>query len=417
MKVLVISAAFPPMPSGEATNTYHLCQQLVARGLEVHVLTSRGRGIEEPGIAVHPLMDDWSWSEAPRLRRFLKASAPDVVYLMYLGWTYNFQFMSTFIPTIARNAVPDATIVTRFENVGGGGAHANSLTSKLIRKVVATLDRSGRVDYQFGTLLRDSDSIILLSSLHERVFESIAPGVGRKCVLIPPPANMCMSPDDDESRARGRRLLGASGDDFLLAYIGFIYPGKGLETLLQAFQHVASQRRNVRLAIIGGALAREFPDQPSFFEKLQDMADDLGIASHVVWTGEYRWDDDLASTYLRAADACILPFDTGVKLNNSSFSSAAAHGRPIITTTHPDLEPQFVDGQNVLLCRPQVPEVMAAAIETVIDDPVLGRRLGDGATRLAEEWYSWESAMDKTLGLFRARTTSDASRALPLSVS
>jgi glycosyltransferase involved in cell wall biosynthesis len=405
VKVLVITAAYPPMPAGEATNAYHLCQQLVQRGLDVHVLTTRGNaGGGEPGISVHALMDKWSWSEVPRLRRFLRRSAPDVVYLMYLGWTYNFQFMSTFIPTIVKRALPGVAVVTRFENVGGAGAHANSIGSRLLRKAVATLDRRGQIDYQFGTLLRDSNAIVLLSSGHERVLQHGLADVGEKCVLIPPPVNMAMSPADATSRERGRRRLGIESDEFLLAYIGFIYPGKGLETLLRAFQRLAAERPTVRLALIGGNLAREFPDQPNYLEGLQALAAELGIEPRLIWTGEYGWKDDLASTYLRAADACVLPFETGVKLNNSSFSSAAAHGLPIVTTTHVALEPQFVHARNVYLCEPQVPELLHTAMAEVMDNAALRQRLGAGALQLAHDWYSWEAAMEKTLRLFAPPT-------------
>jgi glycosyltransferase involved in cell wall biosynthesis len=416
MKVLVVSAAFPPMASGEATNAFHFCQQLVRRGLEVDVLTSRGAATDVgERIAVHPVMQTWSWVEVPRLRRILATSAPDVVYIMYLGWTYNFQFMSTFLPTIVRRALPDAQIVTRFENVGGARAESNSVPSRLLRKAIATFDRTGLVDYQFGTLLRDSDAVVLLSGRHEATLESAHPGVHRKCILIPPPANMCMSPEGAESRQRGRRALGMEPDDFLLTYIGFVYPGKGIETLLRALQRLESVP-NLRLAISGGSLAREFPEQPSYLESLQALAHELGVAPRVTWTGEYRWDDDVASTYLRATDACVLPFDTGVKLNNSSFSSAVAHGLPIVTTIASSPEPQFVHRENVLLCPPRDPDAMADAIATVMGDPGLRLRLCDGSRRLAREWYSWEGAMEKTLRIFDPKRR-PASSTVPLSVS
>jgi polysaccharide biosynthesis protein PslF len=401
VKVLVISAAFPPMQAGEATNAFHLCQHLADRGLDVHVLTSVGHGADlDPRFTVHPLMRHWSWAEVPRLRRFLRRCAPDVVYVMYLGWTYNFQFMSTFIPTIAKQVFPAVPVITRFENVGGAGPQANSLLSRLIRKAVATLDRRGGIDYQFGTLLRDSDTIVLLSGGHEALLTRSLKDVGRKCVLIPPPANMCMSVDDSRTRNRGRQVLGAQPGDYLLAYIGFVYPGKGIETLLQAFQQLTRELSNIRLAIIGGSLAREFPDQPNYLETLQALAIELGIDQQVVWTGEYLWNDDSASVYLRAADLCVLPFDTGVKLNNSSFSSAAAHGLPIVTTQGPSLEPQFLHRENVFLCAPASPDGMADAIREVMDDERLREKLRAGSLRLAEDWYSWQTAMDRTLSLF-----------------
>jgi glycosyltransferase involved in cell wall biosynthesis len=332
---------------------------------------------------------------------------------MYLGWTYDFQFMSTFLPTIAKRALPGAPVVTRFENVGGAGPQANSLASRLIRKVVAATDRRGHVDYQFGTLLRDSDRIILLSARHEGHLERHLEGVGAKCVLIPPPVNMLVSEEDGgRARERGRQALRVAPGDFLLAYIGFVYPGKGIETLLHAFKQVNLRRSNVRLAIIGGGLARQFPDQPNYMEDMQRLARELGIGQRVTWTGDYSSDSEDASLYLRAADVSVLPFDTGVKLNNSSFSSVAAHGLPIITTRDAELEPQFVHGENVFLCGAKSPDGIAIAIETLMNDEPLRLRLREGSLRLAQQWYAWDRAMDKTLALFQPSKALELSPAL-----
>jgi glycosyltransferase involved in cell wall biosynthesis len=403
MRVLVISAAFPPMQAGEATNAYHFCRRLAEQGLEVHVLTSVGRAASaDAGIIVHPIMRGWSWREAARLGVFLRGCAPDVIYLMYLGWIYDFQFMSTFIPTIARRVLPTVPFVTRFENIAGAGPQTSSLGSRLIRKVVASLISRGDVDYQFGTLLRDSDTIVLLSGGHQAMLEQRLPGVGRKCVLMPPPVNMCMSPAGRASRERGRLELGAAPDDFLLVFVGFVYPGKGIETLLRSVRQLTRAGRRVRLAIIGGSLDREFPERPNYLQAMQSLATDLGIDRHVVWTGEYRWDDDQASVYLRGADACVLPFESGVRLNNSSLSSAAAHGLPIITTRGAHHEPQFVHRQNVFLCPPESIDALAAALTEVMDDPSLLASLAQGSLELARDWYGWQGAIDLTLSLFRA---------------
>jgi len=405
MRVLVISAAFPPMRAGEATNAYHVCQRLARRGVDVHVLTSVGHdAVSDPGITVHARMRRWSWLEAPRLMSCVRQCAPDAIYLVYLGWTYGRQFMSTFIPTLAKRVRPGAPFVTRFENVSGAGPKSNTWPSRAIRKGIALLDARGDVDYQFGTLLRDSNTIVLLSSRHEAFLEEHLPGVGRKCRVIPPPSNMCMSPDDAATRARGRQALGAKPDDLVIAYIGFLYPGKGIETLLQAAATVSRERPKVRVAIIGGALESlktEFPDRADYVEELRRLAADLGIADRIAWTGEYSFDDDRASVYLRGADIGVLPFDTGVKMNNSSFSSAAAHGLPIITTRDDRLEPQFEHERNVYLCPPRSPDGLADAIRRVMDDADLRSRLAAGSRRFADEWYSWDAAVDRTVALFR----------------
>jgi glycosyltransferase involved in cell wall biosynthesis len=403
MKVLCISGAFPPMPSGESTNAFYLSRHLADRGIDVHVLTTKGCATaNHPGVTVHPIMRNWSWSEAPRLAKFLKHAAPDVVFMLYLGWIYNYQFMMTFAPTISKRLLPHVPFVTRFENAMGADPRHTSLLARAIRKGMARWDAGRNVDYCFGTLLRDSDRIVVLSDYHRAILSEICSGVTSKSVLIPPPPNMRMcSENNGAARQRGREMLGINPHDFLIAYIGYIHAGKGLETLLKAFQIVTARKPHVQLVLIGGAIAAQSDNSPSYIQEIQAFSKKLGIDQRVTWTGSYSWDNDEASVYLRAADVCVLPFNTGVHLNNSSFASATSHGLPMITTRSEIPDQPFVDQENVFLCPPKNPEAMAAAIEKVIDNADLRQRLRLGALQLAQEWFSWESAIDRTMATFQ----------------
>jgi glycosyltransferase involved in cell wall biosynthesis len=133
---------------------------------------------------------------------------------------------------------------------------------------------------------------------------------------------------------------------------------------------------------------------------MRTLSKQLGLDDKIIWTGEYSWDSDVASLYLRAADIGILPFDRGVRLNNSSFAAMAAHGLPVITTQGALVESPFVHGKNVLLCRPRDPEGLRIAIETLIDSPQLREHLQIGALSLAHEWFSWENATKRTIATF-----------------
>jgi glycosyltransferase involved in cell wall biosynthesis len=95
---------------------------------------------------------------------------------------------------------------------------------------------------------------------------------------------------------------------------------------------VTVRKNNVRLVMIGGPIAVHSDNPPSYVQEIHAYAKELGIDQRVTWTGSYSWDNDKASVYLRAADVCMLPFNTGVHLNNSSFASAASYGLPMITT-------------------------------------------------------------------------------------
>ena len=138
-----------------------------------------------------------------------------------------------------------------------------------------------------------------------------------------------------------------------------------------------------------------------YLHELRELARQLRIADKIRWSGYYPTDSDEPSLILWGADACVLPFDKGVFLNNSSFGTAAAHGLPIVTTRGAMLEPPFIDQENVLLCPPKDSASLAAAIEQLIKSPELRQRLRVGALELELQWFSWESATIRTIEAFK----------------
>jgi glycosyltransferase involved in cell wall biosynthesis len=140
--------------------------------------------------------------------------------------------------------------------------------------------------------------------------------------------------------------------------------------------------------------------RPHYAEELREMTRRLGIEDLVIWTGYCGNDTDEISVYFRSADVCVLPFDAGVYLNNSTFTVAAMHGKPIVSTRPEVLDNGIVEGKNVLLCAPREPQAMAAAIESLMDDEALRVILSHGALQLARERLTWEKAMEQTLELF-----------------
>ena len=401
-KVLVISGVFPPTKVAEGDHVLHICRKLAERDFVVEVLTRQGsaEGVGQ-SIRVHPAMSKWDWSELPRLVRVAKQCAPDIVFLWFVGHTYDFHPMVSFVPTILKRVLPDVTVVTQITYPIGSRPWQHSVVTRVIRKAVKTVVGSADVDYEYGTLLRDSDRIIVMATSHLKVFAHILPQVTAKSVLIPPPPLLLMSPAAAEVRARGRQALGVADGDFVFAYFGRLRRGKGLETLLEAFRSVHARHSNAKLAIIGGADENWFRDDWRV-EHLHELARAWGIEKAIIWTGEYPWDSDLGSTYLRAVDAAVLPFDAGVDLNNSSFAAVAAHSLPTITTRGEALEEAFLDGDNVVLCPPLDPAATAAAMERVLGDAELRQRLRSGIEALARDWFSWDVSVDRTIAAFNA---------------
>jgi polysaccharide biosynthesis protein PslF len=315
--------------------------------------------------------------------------------------------MMTFSPTIAKTICSSTPFITQFESVGVAVAKTSAWT-RLIRKGIARWVTGPGTDYNNGTLLRDSDGVIALSDHHTMKLEELFSHIHQKCVLIPPPPTITVCPNHrGEARVRGRTALELRDEEFLLVYYGYVYPGKGIETLLHAFQTVLRRKPKVRLALVGGVLEHmggEFSGRSkSYADEIQRLPRVLGIADQVKFTGVCPPENEQGSLYLRAADLCVLPFDDGVYLNKSSFAAAAAHGLPIVTTRGPILENPFLHEENVFLCPPKDPDALANAIQMLIDSPDLRKRLETGVRSLTEEWFSWERATDRVIEMFGAK--------------
>jgi glycosyltransferase involved in cell wall biosynthesis len=411
MRVLLISADFPPVQSGEANHTFYLAQHLSRLGLEVHVLTSRIEGVQaEPGLTVYPVMRSWTWFEIWRFVSFVRRCSPDVVLLVFLGAMYHHHPMMTFAATLARVVCPAVRCVTQFEHLGVD-IWTNPWATRLVRKLMALWAGRTGADYEYGTLLRDSNAVIVLSEMHRTCLAERFPALAYKSSLIPPPPLIKMCRRKDTLREETRRRLGVGEGECLLIYYGYVYHGKGLDTLLSALRLLADWRLPVRLLAVGGPLVHvsspeEAARSTAYFVSVQRMAEELEVCERVIWAGPVAGDSDETSTFLHAADVCVLPFDRGLHLNNSSFAAAAIHGLPVISTRCPTTESVFRDQENVLLCSPRSPLDFARAVEAVVTSQPLRETLATGVQKLANDWFSWEKAARRTIETLATGTMS-----------
>ena len=403
MKVLLVSA-YPPDPAPEANHALHISEQLAMSGHAVDVLCKQGSiPATQPGMVVHPVMNDWSWSDLPRLVKCLKSCRPDVVLLVYIGWVYHHNPMITFLPTICKTILPGVPCVTQFEIVDTE-CPRRSFGGRVLRKAMALWAGEKDLHGLFGTLLRDSARTIVLSSPHRDRLVKHYPDVEEKSVIVPPSPLIRVCSDQPATvRQQVRDAIGATERDFVLIYWGYIYPGKGVETLLQAFQIVCHRNENMRLILVGGSL--EIPNQNcgDYFQMVQRLSQMPDIADKVTWTGHFNWDSDEGSRYLHAGDVCVLPFDYGVTLNNSSLAAASTHGVPVISTELPKGRDEALEhGRNIYLCRPRDPQMLAEAIQSMSENAWLRERLRRGILDLARDWHRWERTTERLVGVLES---------------
>ena len=390
------------MRSGGADYALRLAQEIRRVGWDVTVLTSNIPGVvTDPCIRVLPLLRTWGWSDFLIILQTLRDLRPDVVNLHFSAWTFNDHPMIGFVPEFIRRWQPQAVIVTHIETHVGFRTGRIGFLSMLLHRILKLWSGKNYSSYEFGTTLRSSHKIAVLSSGNLSVIAKEYPEVVQKSVLTPPPPIMPMvaASEGRACRSTMRQQFGMSEDESLIAFYGYLYPGKGIENLLDAFKQLRIQGHEVRLIFIGDVpddYALNLSGRPRYRQELKDQVLSMGLEDRVLWTGYIESDSDLASRYLRAADIVCVPFYTGVQLHRSSFSFPAAHGLPIVSTRGQDTEEVFVDGENVILCPPNNESELANAIERLLTNPTLRERLCRGAEQLSKDWFTWEATVSKT---------------------
>lgn len=385
-RILVISAVYPPMKAPEGDHVMHLCRHITDAGSEVHLLTSvdadpRGN----PRVYTIP---GWGWRAMPRILRCIRQVKPDAIMIMYVGWMYHSHPMITLLPAMVKRLFPKIERVVMITNAIGS-VPAATARSKMAWQSARML--VGGADPEFGTLLRDCSRICILSEHHLAALVAREPLVTSKAILVPPPPILHMSPATPATRVKARARLGVAEDELLFTFFGYSYPGKGVETFIRAFILLADLLPKAKLMIAGRMV--EVPDAEGrpYGTMLRELASPLG--SRMITT-EFDANSDEGSAFLRATDVCVLPFDNGIQLNNSSLSAALVHGMPIVSTRGQYLESPFIDGRNLLLCPPKSPNAMAEAMIRLANDTALRAALSAGASQLATEWFAWERTLE-----------------------
>ncbi len=108
--------------------------------------------------------------------------------------------------------------------------------------------------------------------------------------------------------------------------------------------------------------------------------------------------DELQRLYARAAVVACPSRREGFGV---ACLEAMAHARPVVATDVGGLRDLVVDGETGLVVPPRDPAALRAALERLLGDEELRRRLGKAGRERARERFSWEAVTDATLAAYR----------------
>jgi len=79
---------------------------------------------------------------------------------------------------------------------------------------------------------------------------------------------------------------------------------------------------------------------------------------------------------------------------------AMAHGRPVVATHVGGLLDLVVDGETGIVVPPRDPVALRSALDRLLADKELRRRLGLAGRERARTLFSWEDVTDATLAAY-----------------
>jgi len=166
--------------------------------------------------------------------------------------------------------------------------------------------------------------------------------------------------------------------------VGAIKPRKGFHTLIEALGLLKARGFAFQAECVGPKAAS------NYVETVEKRAKELGLGERVRFTGVVS-DDDLAAAYARA-DLFVLPSEhegTAFEGLGLVYLEAMSYGLPVIGCLDSGASDVIQDGVNGALVPPGNPEKLAAAIERVLGDAALWKKLSDAAPKSIDR-FRWQ---------------------------
>jgi glycosyltransferase involved in cell wall biosynthesis len=331
------------------------CDTSVGIFMNMHRLNVEFAGIAEAqGLRVEkiPCRGRLDWGAVRTIRNLIKAGNIDLIH------THGYK--SDFYGYAAARSIPIPRVATC--HLWTRKTAVVRLYEALDRVILPRFDRVIGVSESISALIRNAG--VASDKVH-----TIDNGID----ITPFSA---AEPTLTEARARGGKVIGA---------IGRLEAQKGLEYFLRAARNILKEFPDTTFVIVGDGPERE---------KLEAIANDLGIASHVMFTGQRR---DMPGIHASLDIFALSSIDEGMPI---VILEAMAASTPIVATSVGAVPKLIASGKTGLLVEPRDPEALSQAIITLLKDPQLAKKLGQNARTAVAENNSAEAMARKYFELY-----------------
>jgi phosphatidylinositol alpha-1,6-mannosyltransferase len=378
MKILLVTADFPPVTGGIQTYSYEIAKNLHELGVDVLVLAPKDNGYKE--------FDQNQ--DIKIIRKWLPSNYYLMVmvssfYLLYYATKYKINLIhcATWLPC----GVASLFIYKLFKKSYLLTTYALDILEPQTSNFRMRIMKAVLLNAKKVIAISDyTKNILLKEGIQKRNIEVIALGVEYSRFI----RAVDISDLVEKYEFQGKKVI--------LTVATLLYPYKGHDRVIKALPKVLKEVPNVVYLIVGeGPLG----------ENLEKLVKKLNLEGKVIFAG-FVHDSDLPK-YYNACDVFIMPSGGDEKKGHVEgfglvYLEANACGKPVIGGRCGGTVDAIVDGETGLLVNPSDIDEIAEALIKILKDKKYADYLGINGRKRVEKEFNWRLIAERTREVYNS---------------
>lgn len=372
-------------PSGPGTHIREMTEAFCRLGHDVHRIISGGDA--QNTLALHP--------DSPKLKSLFRNIVPSVLW----ETAKDFSLISHDRQEYGKLASAINSFKPDLIYERGSYMHNSAVALATKHRIHHILELNAdlceeRVMLQGKSLLSSvalakakqqttlTGKVVVVSSALSKKLQRNYSLVPEKVLLTPNAVNLSKTAIDKPRVEQLKKLHNPSGN-LVIGFVGSIFPYHGVDILIKAFSNVVRTQKNTLLLIVGDG---------AVLDDLKQMA--KPFTEKVLFTGNVPNSD--VYNYIELFDICVLPA-TREYMSPIKIFEYGVRGKAIIAPDVASVRDVMDNEEHGLLITPSV-DALAAALQRLVADEPLRKRLGTTFQRKVCTEHTWDRMAKKILG-------------------